>query len=76
MKIVLILFLFVIFIQNKQNLKSILKEENKNIDFKGPKVQFNCPPIRPSNPEPTDARKLLFSDIKAFMSLGDSITAA
>ena len=64
---------------DSKELKSRLPElrrEQLELDSK-PQIlqQFNCPPISRNHPEPTDATKLRFSDIKVMMALGDSITA-
>lgn len=58
-----------------EEMKKEIQNVQSKLDFSPPKVNFNCPKIPPSNPEPNDATKLRPSDIKVIMALGDSVTA-
>lgn len=58
-----------------QDVYQETKLMQSKLDFTPPKFSFNCPKIPPSNPPPTNARKLRPSDIKVVMAIGDSITA-
>jgi hypothetical protein len=59
-----------------QKIKFQTKKEESSLDFTlKTEIPFNCPKIPSNHPDPEDATKLRFSDIKVMMSLGDSITA-
>ena len=66
------------FLKTKE-YQQVLKEgelEAKNFDFQYSKIKsFPCKKLSSNHPEPEDASKLRFTDIKVMMSLGDSITA-
>jgi hypothetical protein len=59
-----------------KHIQNITKLESSfDFNFEKNKIPFNCPKIPSNHPEPEDATKLRFSDIKVQMALGDSITA-
>jgi hypothetical protein len=59
-----------------QKIKFQTKREEASLDFTlKNEIPFNCPKIPSNHPDPEDATKLRFSDIKVMMALGDSITA-
>eukprot|EP01080_Neovahlkampfia_damariscottae_P005572 gene5572-9388_t len=51
------------------------KQKEKRLDFHLSKLTFPCKKLNTNHPEPEDASKLRFTDIKVMMAMGDSITA-
>jgi flagellar basal body rod protein FlgB len=58
-----------------ENLKKETLELQNKLNYSLPEIKMECRKIPPSNPVPTNARRLRLSDIKVVMALGDSKTA-